>query len=131
MEVTVEELKKEAVERMKLLKLKDEIIQEFKERNILYVSNLGGTLTVASDEQLKLIKQLEENKNIVIYHLIHQTTQHRDVTYCLFVDSNKENWKADREDLKNQFAVTICYTKTKNTNESGVWVKNGQIVKTT
>ena len=123
----IEEVRKEAIKRMKLLELKNEVIQEFKDNNILYVSNLGGDLAITDIEQKQLIRELEENKNILIYHLIHQTTQNRDVIYCLFIDSNKENWKADKEDLKNQFALTICYTKIKSINEIGVWVKDGQI----
>lgn len=127
MEVTVEELKNEAIKRMEILKLKDEIIQAFKDSNTLYTSNIKGDLTVANIEQKELIEELEKDKNILIYHLIHQTTQNRDVLYCLFVDSNKENWKADKEDLVKQFAVTICCTKIKSINEIGVWVNNGQI----
>ena len=123
----IEEVRKEAIERMKLLELKDEVIHEFKDNNILYVSNLSGDLAITDIEQKQLIRELEEDKNILIYHLIHQTTQNRDVIYCLFIDSNKENWKADKEDLKNQFALTICYTKIKSINEIGVWVKDGQI----
>ena len=123
----IEEVRKEAIKRMKLLELKDEVIHEFKDNNILYVSNLGGNLAITDIEQKQLIRELEEDKNILIYHLIHQTTQNRDVIYCLFIDTNKENWEADKEDLKNQFALTICYTKIKSINEIGVWVKDGQI----
>lgn len=127
MEVTIKELKDEAIKRMELLKLKSVAIQAFKDINTVYVSNLGGDLTITNIEQKELIEELEEDKNILIYHLIHQTTQNRDVLYCLFVDSNKENWKADKEDLVKQFAVTICCTKIKSINEIGVLVNNGQI----
>ena len=127
MEVTIKELKDEAIKRMELLKLKSVAIQAFKDINTVYVSNLSGNLTITNIEQKELIEELEEDKNILIYHLIHQTTQNRDVLYCLYVDSNKENWKADKEDLVKQFAVTICCTKIKSINEIGVWVNNGQI----
>ena len=127
MEVTIKELKDEAIKRMELLKLKSVAIQAFKDINTVYVSNLSGNLTITNIEQKELIEELEEDKNILIYHLIHQTTQNRDVLYCLFVDSNKENWKADKEDLVKQFAVTICCTKIRSINEIGVWVDDGQI----
>lgn len=127
MEVTIKELKDEAIKRMELLKLKSVAIQAFKDINTVYVSNLSGNLTITNIKQKELIEELEEDKNILIYHLIHQTTQNRDVLYCLFVDSNKENWKADKEDLVKQFAVTICCTKIKSINEIGVWVDDGQI----
>ena len=111
MEVTIKELKDEAIKRMELLKLKSVAIQAFKDINTVYVSNLSGNLTITNIEQKELIEELEEDKNILIYHLIHQTTQNRDVLYCLYVDSNKENWKADKEDLVKQFAVTIVVPK--------------------
>ena len=127
MEVTIKELKDEAIKRMEILKLKSVAIQAFKDINTVYVSNLGGDLSITNIEQKELIEELEEDKNILIYHLIRRTTKNRDVLYCLFVDSNKENWKADKEDLVKQFAVTICCTKIKSINEIGVWVKDGQI----
>ena len=55
-------LKNEAIERMKILQLKDEIIKEFKDTDTLYVSNLGGTLKVADDEQMKFVKEIEQTK---------------------------------------------------------------------
>lgn len=121
------ELKNEAIERMKILQLKDEIIKEFKDTDTLYVSNLGGTLEVADYEQMKFVKEIEQTKNLIVYHLIHRITRHQDTTYCLFVDINKKGWKAEKKDLENQFALVLCYTKVKSFNEIGVWHNAGRI----
>ena len=50
MEVTIKELKDEAIKRMELLKLKSVAIQAFKDINTVYVSNLGGDLTITNIE---------------------------------------------------------------------------------
>ena len=121
------ELKNEAIKRMKILQLKDEIIKEFKDTDTLYISNLGGTLEIADDEQMKFVKEIEQTKNLLVYHLIHRTTQYQDTTYYLFVDNNKKEWKAEKKDLENQFTLALCYTKVKNFNEIGMWIKDGKV----
>ena len=60
------ELKNEAIKRMKILQLKDEIIKEFKDTDTLYVSNLGQTLEIADDEQMQFVKDIEQTKNILV-----------------------------------------------------------------
>ena len=121
------ELKNEAIKRMQILKLEDKIIQDLKDKNILYISNLGGTLEVEDDEQIQFVKDIEQTKNILVYHLIHRTTQYQDTTYYLFVDNNKKEWKAEKKDLENQFTLALCYTKVKSFNEIGMWIKDGKV----
>ena len=53
------ELKNEAIKRMKILQLKDEIIKEFKDTDTLYISNLGEALEIADDEQMQFVKDIE------------------------------------------------------------------------
>lgn len=121
------ELKNEAIKRMKILQLKDEIIKEFKDTDTLYISNLGEVLEIADDEQMQFVKDIEQTKNILVYHLIHRTTQYQDTTYYLFVDNNKRQWKAEKKDLENQFTLALCYTKVKSFNEIGMWIKDGKV----
>ena len=121
------ELKNEAIKRMKILQLKDEIIKEFKDTDTLYISNLGEALEIADDEQMQFVKDIEQTKNILVYHLIHRTTQYQDTTYYLFVDNNKKEWKAEKKDLENQFTLALCYTKVKSFNEIGMWIKDGKV----
>ena len=121
------ELKNEAIKRMKILQLKDEIIKEFKDTDTLYISNLGEALEIADDEQMQFVKDIEQTKNILVYHLIHRTTQYQDTTYYLFVDNNKKQWKAEKKDLEKQYTLALCYTKVKSFNEIGMWVKDGKV----
>lgn len=121
------ELKNEAIKRMKILQLKDEIIKEFKDTDTLYISNLGGTLEIADDEQMKFVKEIEQTKNLLVYHLIHRTTQYQDTTYYLFVDNNKKEWIAEKKDLEKQYTLALCYTKVKSFNEIGMWIKDGKV----
>lgn len=121
------ELKNEAIKRMKILQLKDEIIKEFKDTDTLYISNLGEALEIADDEQIQFVKDIEQTKNILVYHLIHRTTQYQDTTYYLFVDNNKKEWIAEKKDLENQFKLALCYTKVKSFNEIGMWIKDGKV----
>lgn len=121
------DLKNEAIKRMKILQLKDEIIKEFKDTDTLYISNLGEALEIADDEQMQFVKDIEQTKNILVYHLIHRTTQYQDTTYYLFVDNNKKQWKAEKKDLAKQYTLALCYNKVKSFNEIGVWLNDGRI----
>ena len=124
------ELKNEAIKRMKILQLKDEIIKEFKDTDTLYISNLGGTLEIADDEQMKFVKEIEQTKNMLVYHLIHIITRYQDITYYLFVDNNKKEWIAEKKDLERtytSYTLALCYTKVKSFNEIGFWHSNGRI----
>ena len=120
-------MKNEAIKRMKILKLEDKIIQAFKNTNTLYISNLGEALEIADDKQMQFVKDIEQTKNILVYHLIHRITQYQDTTYYLFVDNNKKQWKAEKKDLAKQYTLALCYNKVKSFNEIGVWLNDGRI----
>ena len=98
-----------------------------KDTDTLYISNLGEALEIADDEQMQFVKDIEQTKNILVYHLIHRTTQYQDTTYYLFVDNNKKQWKAEKKDLAKQYTLALCYNKVKSFNEIGVWLNDGRI----
>ena len=79
-EITKKELKQESIERMKLLKLKNEIIEDFTKEDIIYVSNIGGDLQRTDEEDINFIKQYEETRNVKIYHVIKQKTESKEIS---------------------------------------------------
>ena len=73
--------KKEAIERLKILQdkfeLMDTVTKEFEKDNTLYYSeyvnhNFQAVLYWVSNEEkyVNIIKEVEENKNILVYHAI-------------------------------------------------------------
>ena len=126
-EITKKELKQESIERMKLLKLKNEIIEDFTKEDIIYVSNIGGDLQRADEEDINFIKQYEETRNVKIYHVIKQKTESKEISIFLFVDTNCRCWRDEKRDIKLGYSCAIIYTKSKEIKEIGHTFEDGKI----
>lgn len=108
--MTIEEMRKEAADRMHLLGLLDEkeqsVIRDFEEEHKIYVSrpmNLGemaGVLYEWSDEEKKLVEKVENQFQILVYHVVRTVTNMGVLYAMLSVSSYEEEWPAERRALK-------------------------------
>ena len=99
--MTKEQMRKEAAERMRMLGLLDEkeqsVIRDFEEEHKVYVSrptNLGvmvGVLYEWSDEERKLVEKVENQFQILVYHVIRNVTNAGILYAMLSVSSMKKN----------------------------------------
>ena len=104
MKVTIEEKKKEALERMKMLNLYPNIIREFEKENILNMSESIGYLYWLTDEQQQYVSEFESEHDYLVYHVIHSFTEFGELLTFLYVSDDKEEWGFDRADLKDGYA---------------------------
>ena len=109
MNITKEQKKQEALERMKLLSLYPNIIREFEKDGIVNMSENGGYLYWLDDEQREYVSDFEEEYNALVYHVIHNYTEVGEMLTFLFVSDYKEEWEMDREDL--QSGIICAYVK--------------------
>ena len=66
-----EELKKEAVKRLELLKMNRNIIKEFEEENILNKSEGRlGILYWLDEKEQSMVKEYEKENDVLVYHII-------------------------------------------------------------
>ena len=101
-----EEMIREAIKRMKLLKLHQNVINEFKEEQRLNKSDLNkGILYWLNEEEQEMIEKLEKKYKFMTYHIIHSYSNLGETYEILFIKDNKEEWKAEKEDLKNGYAM--------------------------
>lgn len=101
-----EEMIQEAIKRMKLLKLHQNVINEFKEEQRLNKSDLNkGILYWLNEEEQEMIEKLEKKYKFMTYHIIHSYSNLGETYEILFIKDNKEEWKAEMEDLKNGYAM--------------------------
>ena len=105
--MTREEMKKEAIKRMKMLKILKTPIVEFEEEDKLNLSEAIGFLYWLNDEQKEMVREFEVEHNAVVYHVIHQFTNIGELYNLLYVSSYDEELEMDNEDLKN--GHTIAY----------------------
>ncbi len=104
MKVTIEEKKKEALERMKMLNLYPNVIREFEKENILNMSESIGYLYWLTDEQQQYVSEFESEHDYLVYHVIHSFTEFGELLTFLYVSDDKEEWGFDRADLKDGYA---------------------------
>lgn len=112
-----EELKQEALKRMKLIKLSPQCIKAFETKNKVWTSERGILYDDANVQ--KLVEAFEKNHpGYLVYHVDHSyLVYHVDHTlftfgdcYSFFVVSPyQEDWQIETDDLKDGYA--FCYVK--------------------
>lgn len=102
------ELKQECVERLKILGLDSNIINDFEKDEKVYITSIGGEILEATkyDYVYNLMKSFEENWKVKIYHIVSIERKMRDTVHILYVSKAKSKWKTEKEDLKNGNAQT-------------------------
>ena len=101
--------KQEALKRMKLLKLYPNIIKEFEKDGIVNLSENGGILYWLDSTQKAIVDHFETENNALVYHVIHNYTEFGELYSLLYVSQYEEEWKDDRYDLKDGYA--LAYVK--------------------
>ena len=112
--------KQEALERLTILQkqygLMETVLKEFKEDNTIYYSeyinqNIQGILYWVSnkDEYTEIVEEFEKKNNALVYHIISTPVIYGGILLSmLYVSKNQEEWKRDREDLKNGLPLAYC-----------------------
>lgn len=105
MEITREEMVKEALDRMKLLRLHQNAVREFRDECKLNLSGVYGALYWLNDEQKKLVRDWEEKTGNLVYHVIHNRMEFGEMLNLLYISRNPEEWMKDRTDIQNEEAL--------------------------
>lgn len=115
MEILKEMQKKEAIKRMKLLKLLPKVIKEFEEKNIVNYSErqsefFDGILYWVTNEPdfEKIIKEFEETRNALVYHAQLTHLKFGDCLSLLFVSQYQEEWEMETHDLTHPDNGVVC-----------------------
>ena len=112
MKRTVEKAKKEAIERMKILKLFRNAITDFKDDDRLNKSEDLGFLYWLYDEEEEMVKKFEKEHECVVYHVILSRTNIGTMYSLLYVSLDDEEWEEDRADLQNGQVLAYVVNKT-------------------
>lgn len=111
MKRTVEKAKKEAIERMKILKLSRNAITDFKDDDRLYKSENLGFLYWLYAEEEEMVKEFEKEHECVVYHVIVSRTNIGTMYSLLYVSLDDEEWAEDRADLQNGQVLAYAVNK--------------------
>lgn len=123
-----EMMKKEADKRIKILIPNPNAIREFIEKGILNKSErttgrvymgdgsikacTAGALYWLNDEEVQLIKKIEEKWNILVYHVSHEYLEFGECYDLFYVSSFNDEWPDERQDLEINNPFVYVYNKT-------------------
>ena len=102
----------EALKRMELLKLHENVIEDFKEIALLNQSEFGGILYWVEGEMEKKIREWEEKTGNLVYHVIHDYTEFGELLSLLYVSQYEDEWETDREDIQDGYALVYVMNLT-------------------
>lgn len=95
---THEEMKNEAIKRMKYLDVLPDVYNLFKKDNKLYYSErvnktFNAVLYFATEEMTELIKNFENKTGHLVYHIQLLHTEFGDMISLIYVSKYKSEWK--------------------------------------
>lgn len=92
--------KTEAIKRMRAMKLFNDAIRQFKEDDIVMISEppFGG-LYWLNDEQKRVVKSFENEWNALVYLVVRSHTNIGILDHIFYVSNHKEEWDMDNMDI--------------------------------
>ena len=110
MKITREEKKAEAIKRMKMLEIFPETVRQFEKQNLVSISEPPlGAFYWCDEEQQKIINQIEEEYNLLVYMGIMSYTEFGKMLSLLYVSDHEEEWSEDCMNLLNEEALTYTH----------------------
>ncbi len=106
---------KEAIKRMRKLRLFDQVIDEFEESGTIEYSEptrinayrFGALYWVSNEpEWLEMISAFEENENAIVYHAVHSYTDFGEMLSLLYVSDYPEEWEYENENIDDGIVMT-------------------------
>ncbi len=102
-----EKTMQESLTRMELLKLRPDVIQAFKEKGKVSISEPDGLLLFLNAEQEKVVRDWEKETGNMVYHVIHSFTEFGELLNLLFISEYLDEWEMERDDIIAQYP--FCY----------------------
>ena len=110
MNVSRVDKKKEAIRRMEILDIYSETIRQFeKEGLVSYSEPPLGTNYWLTDEQMKAVREFEEEYHALVYFGARVYTEFGTLDAFLYVSDHEDEWKDDVEDLKDGYLYAYVY----------------------
>lgn len=111
--------KQEALTRLRILQMKYElmenVITEFEKEDTVYYSEYQNQAFPAvlywvtnEEKYANIIKKVEKQKNILVYHAILTPTINGKYLSLLYVSKHQKEWNSDRKDLNEGLPLAYC-----------------------
>ena len=114
MNVSRENKKAEAINRMRVLDLYNPYIKAFKDKDEIFMSEMtGGVYEFSSNSKLcDKVREFEAEHNALVYHVIRTVTEFGELYSFLFVSDYEEEWEMDNADIAEGYALAYVWNAT-------------------
>lgn len=135
MKATREQMKQEALARMKLLGLQYNVVRDFEAKEKIYYS-LGtlGLLYLAFGGVVEVVQKFENQTGYLVYHVIDNDTNLGHMLTLLYVSTEIDEWSVDKQDLREgcplAYVENMTYPDCSEFGSVGVRPANGGVVRT-
>lgn len=110
MKISKQAKKAEAVHRMEMMGIFSETIKQFEEEDKVSISESPfGAFYWVDDAEKKLIAQLEEKYDALVYMVIRAHTTMGRMDSFVFVSDHQDEWNMDREDIQNDILFAYVH----------------------
>ena len=105
--------KEEAIKRMKALDLYKTYIEDFIDKDQIFMSEMTGGVYEFSEntELVQAVKEFEVGHNALVYHVIRSFTEFGELYTFLYVSDYEEEWALDNADIKAGYALAYVWNK--------------------
>ena len=105
MKVSREIKKVEAIKRMKAMNIYSDAIKQFKNADIVMVSEppLGGLFWL-NDEEKEMVCKFEQENNALVYLVVRSFTNLGTMDNIFYVSDYQDEWEMDNADLNENYA---------------------------
>ena len=107
MKISREIKKQEALKRMKALGIINDAIKQFRDDDIVMVSEppFGG-LYWLEDHEKEMVRKFEEENDALVFMIVRAFTNFGKMDSLLFISDYDEEWEYDNEDIKDGYVLT-------------------------
>ena len=134
MKATKEQMKQEALARMKLLKLYSVLLEDFEDGKISYSEGEFGRLYRVKRKVEEVVQKFENRTGYLVYHVINNDTSIGHMLTLLYVSTEMDEWAADKQDLQEgcplAYVENMTYPDCSEFGSVGVRPANGGVVRT-
>ena len=105
MNISREIKKVEAIKRMKAMNIYSDAIKQFKNSDIVMVSEppIGGLFWL-NDEEKEMVSKFEQENNALVYLVVRSFTNLGIMDNIFYVSDYQDEWEMENEDLKDHYA---------------------------
>ena len=94
-------MKTEALKRMRKLGLSPDVIERFRDKNLIVKSEGNGEVSSLSEKEEKMVREWEEETGHLVFYVMHNDSDYGEMLSLLYVSKYEEDWDVENGLIEN------------------------------